>query len=247
MVERDEDIKTRDCQDTVRRLPFLKLLVIITDWDMARTVKEILVDDHALLFFQIMAHGTASSEMLDILGLGASDKALTLCLAPGLITLRLLADVADRLYMAAPGHGIGFALPVSSISKAAIMLLNEETLENLRQKIERDVEKMRIDASHDLIVSIINQGYSEELMEAAKEAGAAGGTVINARRAGSNIPARFMGLGLTIQEEKEMVLIIAEREKRHELMKAINIRCGLASEARGLVFSLPVDAVMGLS
>ena len=87
-----------------------------------------------------------------------------------------------------------------------------------------------------MIMAIVNQGYSEEVMAAAKTAGATGGTVFQSRRVGSEDTIKFWGI--TIQPEREMVLI---------LMKSIGKSCGIQSEAQGVVFSLPVDNMIGLS
>jgi len=90
----------------------------------------------------------------------------------------------------------------------------------------------------------INQGYSDELMAAAKGAGAMGGTVLHARRVGSDEPLKRWGI--SIQEEKEIVFILTTKDKKKEIMKAICDNCGLNTEMQGMVTAIPVDAVAGL-
>jgi hypothetical protein len=89
-----------------------------------------------------------------------------------------------------------------------------------------------------------NQGYSDELMACAKEAGASGGTVINARGLIHRGPVKFFGI--TVQEEKEIILILTNRNKQVPIMQAISQNFGLASEARSIVFSLPAENITGL-
>lgn len=103
---------------------------------------------------------------------------------------------------------------------------------------------MTIEITHSFLMVTINQGYSEEVMAAAREAGAAGGTVLHARRLGSEEPIKRWGI--SIQPEKEIIFILTEQEKKHEIMKVIGEKCGLHTQAQGVIISIPVDAVTGL-
>ena len=95
-----------------------------------------------------------------------------------------------------------------------------------------------------MIISIINKGNTETLMKAARDAGANGGTVVRAKGTGADL-AKFFGV--TISEEKELVYILARRENRDAIMKAIMEKVGSNTSAHGVTFSIPVDCVVGLS
>lgn len=97
----------------------------------------------------------------------------------------------------------------------------------------------------DLIVTIVNRGFADDVMRAAKRAGAFGGTVLNARGTGAQSEKKFFGT--VIEPEKEMVLILVEHEKRTPMMAAITVDAGLAKDGMGICFSLPVDAVKGIA
>ena len=97
---------------------------------------------------------------------------------------------------------------------------------------------------YQLIIAVVDSGYFGQVMEAAKAAGASGGTLIHARSLGSKEAEKY--LGLTLQPEKELVLILAPQEKRHAIMESITAETGLNTEARGSCFSLPVNSVMGV-
>jgi len=99
--------------------------------------------------------------------------------------------------------------------------------------------------THDLIIAIVNRGFTDVVMDAARPAGARGGTVIHARGAGAKEAEKFFGI--TIQPEKEVVLILAKDEDRNAIMTAIARAAGLDSEGQGLVFSLPAGDVMGVA
>lgn len=81
-------------------------------------------------------------------------------------------------------------------------------------------------------------------MEAAKTAGATGGTLIHARGLGAKEAVKY--LGITIQPEKDLVLILAPREKRHAIMESITHEVGLNTPGKGICFSLPVNQAIGM-
>ena len=96
---------------------------------------------------------------------------------------------------------------------------------------------------YELIITIVNKDYAANLMEAAREVGAKGGTILNARGAGGHEVEKLFGL--TIQQEKEVVLILTSVDHKVEIMKAIIEATGLNTPGRGICFSLPVEDVIG--
>jgi len=100
------------------------------------------------------------------------------------------------------------------------------------------------DTVHELIIVIANQGNIELVMDAARGAGAYGGTVIHARGTGMEIAEKFMGV--SIAAEKEMIFIVAKTEQKNGIMKAIMEKAGADSRAKSIVFSLPVADTAGL-
>ena len=97
---------------------------------------------------------------------------------------------------------------------------------------------------YELIVVIINEGYSEKVMDAAREAGARGGTIIRARgTANKDIEKKY---GLVITPQKEMVYILTNVKTKDAIMSAINKVGGIETNGQGIVFSLPASNVSGL-
>jgi nitrogen regulatory protein PII len=93
--------------------------------------------------------------------------------------------------------------------------------------------------NYELIVCIVNAGFSQNVMEAARSAGAQGGTILRAR--GSANPEAEEFFNINIQSDKEMVLILAPKAIKDDILKAVYKDCGLADDAKGLAFSLPVN------
>lgn len=242
----------RPCKRPEGRLPTLEdikklrlqLLVVIVDRTKKKKVTEVIQEKHVHLHFVCLAEGTASSEIMDVLGLGSTDKAVTLCIAPKSMMPKLL-DALDRgLGLRGAGKGIAFTIPLSGASTPVFHMLDEELRESLQNEMHKEVEKMSTAATHDLILAVINQGCSEDLMAAAKTGGATGGTVIHARRISTEDSVKFFGIA--IQAEKEVVAIITAREKKKDIMSAIGKACGMRSEAKGIFLSLPVDSIVGI-
>ena len=99
--------------------------------------------------------------------------------------------------------------------------------------------------THEVIFCIVNSGYSENVMDSAKKVGATGGTVINARGTASLDAEKFFGI--SIQPEKEIVMILVPAEKKDDVLHALYKDVGLDSAGQGIAFSMPVDAVVGIT
>ena len=91
---------------------------------------------------------------------------------------------------------------------------------------------------YELVVCIVNAGFSQNVMEAARAAGAKGGTVLRAR--GSANPESEEFFSINVQPDKEMLMILVPKDIKDDVLKAIYKDCGLGNEAQGIAFSLPV-------
>jgi hypothetical protein len=232
-------------------IPSLRLIFFIADWANANFISEVFDEEKVRFHFISKGRGTASSDVLDLLGIGASDKAVIICLEQEVLAPVLIREVRKKLNFSSPGAGIAFTVPLSGINTPILKVFKKSIHKNEKLGTEKpEAEKqgeasMSIEIKNDLIISIINQGYSDEFMTAAREAGAAGGTVINARGLAHEGAVRFFGV--SVQDEKEIVIILTSREKKVPIMQAVSQICGITSKAEGIVFSLPVDSVQGLS
>ena len=104
---------------------------------------------------------------------------------------------------------------------------------------------MAVRFEHQVIFCIVNSGYSEPGMDAAKKFGARGGTVIDARGTASKEAETFFGV--TVEPEKEIVMILVPTKRRDKILEALYDEVGLATAGQGIAFSIPVDGVVGLS
>ena len=98
--------------------------------------------------------------------------------------------------------------------------------------------------NHEVIFAIVNSGYADEAMTVAWENGARGGTIINARGVAGKEAAAFFGI--TFHEEKEILMLVVEKDQRDPVLNALYREMGMGKKARGIAFSLPVSDVAGL-
>ena len=98
--------------------------------------------------------------------------------------------------------------------------------------------------NHEVIFAIVNSGYAEEVMDVARDNGARGGTILNARGAAGEEAAAFFGI--TLHAEKEILMIVVDKSIRDDILNAIYKQMGMGKKAQGIAFSLPVSDVAGL-
>ena len=219
-----------------------RVLGFITTPKRADKALQILKEEKLPVQYQVIASGTASSETLDILGLGSPDRSLILSFLTKDMADKMIRKVHNELQFNIPGNGIGFTVMMNGASNHIVKMLGDISKNG---EIEERKGDTMSDVKRVMIVAVVNQGYSEEVMNAAKAAGATGGTVIHGRHAGDDEVSALWGLG--IQEERDIVLIIADGESKVSIMQAITTECGINTDAKGIVVSMPLDTVVGLS
>ena len=227
----------------------LKLLAIIVDRPQTRKVVDILYEDHVRFHFITLAEGTAGTDLMVLLGLDTVDKSFIVCLHTAAKIPELLCRISERLQLRKPGKGIAFTMSLNGVNNSVLQLLTKDAKEATEEEEKKMAqEKSAVEAArhnkYSLILSIINQGFVDDLMDAAKSAGARGGTVLHGRKMGVEEDVKF--LGIQVQSEKDIVAILTTHEQKNDIMRAITQACGMSTEARGVIVSMPVDDIEGL-
>ena len=184
--------------------------------------------------------GTAGKKLLDLLGLEESEKTLLWAMTSRARAGRLLARLVREMGLDMPGAGIAFTTPVGSVAGATSL----RSLTEGQDIIMGEVTDMPASFLYELIIAIVNRGHADTVMDAARAAGAAGGTVLHAKGTGSKRGEKFFGVSLA--DEKDMVYIIAYADEKTAIMRAINENAGPGTKAGAICFSLPVSSVAGL-
>ncbi|MBR1584255.1 MAG: P-II family nitrogen regulator [Clostridia bacterium] len=229
----------------------LKMLLTIVDRGKGDTVARMMNREGVMAQFIALGTGTAHKGLLALLGLKDTAKDVVFSFIRGDVAPHAMHHLAHALEMDLPGRGIAFTVPLGSVggSKTMQYLTGADAPESSQEEnkaMQQDAfQSVNEQPQNDLIVAIVNRGFTDLVMDAALPAGARGGTVVHARGAGSEEAARF--IGITIQPEKEMVLILVNHDQKIPVMQAITRGAGLNTEGHGLVFSLPVTDVMGVA
>ena len=90
---------------------------------------------------------------------------------------------------------------------------------------------------------VVNAGYTDEIMDIIREAGASGGTIIHARGEGSK---HRSFLGITLDYEQEIIISITDKKTAEQIMTGITEKAGWTTDARGICYMMPVEKIIGL-
>ncbi len=220
----------------------IKLLMSVVSPSDEGKLKEILDDISVSLSCTFTGTGTARSQLLDYLGIGESVKSVVVSLIPESDEDAILKVLRTRMALYLVGKGISFTMPLTGISEITANGL-------LKAATNKTTEGKKImtnqDRKYDLIVAAVEAGRVDEALEAARSAGAAGGTILRARALENDKAEQF--IGITLAREQEILLVLSKRESKLAIMNALSEKVGLKTEAGGVIFSLPVDRTAGIS
>lgn len=176
--------------------------------------------------------GTAQNQLLQMLGLGDIQKDIILIVENSGNTQQIIDVLVSSVPSDKKHYGILFTADLLSILKNGKIILSEG--EN----------SMQDQSSHELITIIVNSGNADDVMAAARKAGASGGTVISGRGTGKAGDVLFFGL--TLVPEKEIIIIIADKAQTPVILQAVkDIDC-VSAPCSGISFCIPVTNVTHL-
>ena len=208
----------------------INLMMTITKRSMGRRMLAFYEQNGLSAILCTLAKGTATSEMLDCFGLEVTEKMVMVSVVTADTWKKVKHGLEDRFQIDVPGTGIAFLMPLSSVGGKKVLQFLVDG--QMCEKVEESVMK------------VANHGYSELVMDAAREKGAGGGTVIHAKGTGLEKAEKF--LGVSIADEKEIIYIVAKTVDKNAIMKSIMDNAGINSKAKSVVFSLPVTDTAGL-
>ncbi len=216
----------------------LYLNTTITDRKLLPQVISLQRENHAETGFVTLGRGTLSPDSPDFF-MSRTQEAIVFSVVTRDTWRAVKRELIRELPLDLPGAGVSFIVPLSSIGGR-----RELAFLTSGQSFIREEESELKGTEHELLVITCSQGYSDMIIDAAKGAGATGGTVINARGTGMEKAEQF--LGITLATEKEMVMIVIPTAQRDRIMQSVMLKAGLGTPARAIAFSLPVTDVVGL-
>jgi len=211
------------------------LLLSIVERDKGKKLIRELEKLHIKLNFQCVGLGTAPTEMMDIFGLGTREKDIIISLG----TENAVKDMMSNFGTAFESHSrFGGIMIITKIS-AASRILTELLSFNNEKSSEKGNGSMKNEHHHNLIIISVNDGYSDDVMQAARKAGATGGTVIKGRLA--DIENIAIPENNSIDGEREILLILAPLKTSEQIMAEVNREFGIKTEANGIIIAVPTE------
>lgn len=215
----------------------LYFVISIVDRERGEDMVSLLRSNKVQMVLALLGKGTAKKEHLLLYGLEATEKAVICTVTGGEQTRQIIKSAKRRLFIDIPGNGILMAIPVKSVGGG-------RTLAYLTDNAVPDGGMPEMKFDHELIVVVLNEGRTDMVMNAARRAGAGGGTVLHAKGTGAKRGDKFFGVSLA--DEKEMIFIVSKSAEKSAIMKAIAEDAGPGTPAGAICFSLPISAVAGL-
>ncbi|MCI1245395.1 MAG: P-II family nitrogen regulator [Bacilli bacterium] len=222
----------------------LYFFVAIVNDGQGQAIARILNKRQAAASFLTHASGTATNDFYHVLGFDESHKQVVFALTQERQWGGLKNDLRDRFSVSDFSRGIAFVSHVDSL----IGLSAYKMMANVRplglDKGDIPMEETKKSDDYEMVVAIVNDGYVDLAMDAAKKAGARGGTVLTARGTGNEDIEKFFGLIIT--PEKQIAIILVPRAIKDAVLRAIYRECGINTKGQGIAFSMPVSDVVGL-
>ncbi len=200
-----------------------KLIVTIVPHNYGDEISSIAVKAGAGGGTVLMGRGTAENNILQLLGLGDTSKDITYNIVEQNIEQKVREAIIEETKKKKNHFGVMFSILLGDFMKAGAV---EQDLEG--EKIMEETD------SYEMINMIVNKGYAEDAMAAARKAGARGGTIIAARGTAKEGDAKFFGM--EIVPEKEMLMILVPCNQKEEIIASIKqLKC-FEKAGSGIIF-----------
>ena len=210
-------------------------LLSIVERDKGKKLIKVLESLNIRLNFQCVGFGTAPTEMMDIFGLGSNDKDIIISLASENTVKDMMSDFGTSFQSHTMFGGLMIILNTSAASRVLTELLGH----NITNINEKGNGAMKNEHHNNLIVISVNEGYSDNVMQVARKAGATGGTVIKGRLADVELIAELKNT--EIDEDREILFILAPLKTGKQIMDDINREFGINSKANGIITAIPTE------
>jgi nitrogen regulatory protein PII len=181
----------------------------------------------------LLGKGTINNRILDFFGLSDVRKEIVLMAAEKSVADITLEKLDREFKFEKPNHGIAFTTSVSAV-------MGTKSCNSNHYDEERGVEN----TMYHLITVIVNRGKAEDVIEAATKAGSKGGTIIHGR--GSGIHETSKLFSMDIEPEKEIVMILSERDKTEAIVTSIREHLKIDEPGNGIMFIQDVNRTYGI-
>ncbi len=211
------------------------MLLSIVERDKGKKLIKVLEGMNIKMNFQCVGFGTAPTEMMDIFGLGSNDKDIIFSLASETTVKEMMSDFGTAFESHTKYGGLMIILRTC----AAGRILTELIGYNVNSDSEKEESLVKNEHHNNLIMISVNDGYSDDVMVVARKSGAMGGTVIKGRLTDTTLIAELENV--EIEEDREILLILAPLKTSQQIMENINREFGINSKANGIITAIPTE------
>ena len=222
----------------------VKILVGIVNKDDEVKLTDTINRYATAMNFSGIGRGTARSHHKSYFGFNEIEKRVTFSLIPSYLEHTLLNAIGQELKLYLLGKGIAFTMPLSAVSN----IVEDAVLSTPDREQSRDsrhpVSKKEKTVMHELVIAVVNEKYTDTAIEAARAAGATGATVFHSRSIGNEKVEQAMGTA--IADDTDSIFFLTSKEYKLKIMEAIRDSAGLKTDGSAVIFSLPVDDLVGI-
>lgn len=183
----------------------------------------------------LIGRGTASSSILHFLGLEDSRKEVVIMAADKDAGDKAIKEINEKMNLNKPHRGIAFSLSLGQIFGSKLSPIKTKEDNNIKED-----NNMK----YNLIITIVDRGSAEHVIDAATAAGSHGGTILNAR--GSGIHETQKIFNIEIEPEKEVIMILAQDDVTENITSSIRKKLNIDDPGKGIIFVLDVNQTFGL-
>ncbi len=240
---KSEEEKNAAPYEKEHQLEKLGIVITVVNDGQASAIVNLLSSVNSAVSFITHGEGTAKNDLYDVLGVGEQKKQIIFSTIKRRDWVTLAELIEERFSASRMAKGISYMLDIDAVAGVSTYkFLTDRRVEP--KEAERGISKMENSMNYEVIFAIVNNGYTDLVMNAAKRAGARGGTIINARGTGNKEIEKFYGV--IISPEKQIVMILVPKDIRDAVLEQITLEANIHSKGQGIAFSLPVDGVVGL-
>ncbi len=249
-IEKKDQSGNRLPFDKREKVSALSLVVTIVNRNQGNYFVNQFQDAGASLSMVLFGYSMPPVEVQHLLAINETRKDIVLSIGRTSDVEKMKAIAKNRFSVSEQAKGILFATPIDGIGGILVYkYLSDQNREVRDNKMTEEIKSNDVKTAlnkkdYSLILAIVNKGNTDLVMEAARKAGARGGTITVARGTGNQDLAKEYGI--VIQPEKEMVFIVVPNDIKDKVMKAIYDDAGISTKGMGIVISLPISDTIGL-
>ncbi len=223
----------------------LYFLMTIIPNGQASAIVDLILQVDAAACFVCHGKGTATKDIYEVLGLGENHKQIVLSLIKEANWTKLRGLFVTRFAISDWSRGVACVIKIDSLCgvSAYKMLTNNRGLkeEGVAPMVNDQIQKK---GDYEVVMVIVNDGYTDLVMDAARKAGAKGGTIITARGTGNKDIEKFFGVVIT--PEKQVVVILVPKKIKDDVIEGIYKEAGINTKGQGIAFAMPASDVVGI-